>query len=59
MAAVRYLDEVLDPIVKLYAAIVGPSFVLMHIIHVFIVVPSLTTFWGVSTYGVAGLLADP
>ncbi|GBM60719.1 hypothetical protein AVEN_147974-1 [Araneus ventricosus] len=27
--AVRYRDEVLDPIVKLYAAAVGPSFVLM------------------------------
>ncbi|GBM09194.1 hypothetical protein AVEN_236189-1 [Araneus ventricosus] len=27
--AVRYRDEVLDPIVKLHAAAVGPSFVLM------------------------------
>ena len=29
MTAVRYRDEVLDPIVKLYAESVGPSFVLM------------------------------
>ncbi|GBL86205.1 hypothetical protein AVEN_106238-1 [Araneus ventricosus] len=29
VSAVRYRDEVLDPIVKLYAAVVGPSFVLM------------------------------
>ena len=29
VTAVRYRDEVLDPIVKLYAAAVGPSFVLM------------------------------
>ncbi|GFW21277.1 transposable element Tcb2 transposase [Trichonephila clavipes] len=28
--AARYRDEVLEPIVKLYAAAVGPSFVLMH-----------------------------
>ncbi|GFW47392.1 transposable element Tcb1 transposase [Trichonephila clavipes] len=29
VAAVRYRDEVLKPIVKLYAAAVGPTFVLM------------------------------
>lgn len=28
--AVRYQDEVLDAIVKLYAAVVGPSFVVMY-----------------------------
>ena len=29
MTAVRYRDEVLEPIVRLYAAAVGPTFVLM------------------------------
>ncbi|GFT32417.1 transposable element Tcb1 transposase [Trichonephila clavipes] len=29
VTAVRYRDEVLEPIVRLYAAAVGPSFVLM------------------------------
>ncbi|GBO13200.1 hypothetical protein AVEN_267082-1 [Araneus ventricosus] len=45
--AVRYRDEVLDPIVKLYAAVAGPSFVLMDDKHVPIQLPSLTTFWRV------------
>ena len=30
MTAVRYRDEVLEPIVILYAAVFGPVFVLMH-----------------------------
>ncbi|GFW80378.1 transposable element Tcb1 transposase [Trichonephila clavipes] len=29
VTAVRYIDEVLEPIVRLYAAAVGPTFVLM------------------------------
>ncbi|GBO05452.1 hypothetical protein AVEN_17687-1 [Araneus ventricosus] len=47
VSAVRYRDEVLDPIVKLYAAVVGPSFVSMDYKTVPIQLPSLTTFWRV------------